>query len=234
MMNLNDLKDSYNQLDRNLEFLSKQRKTDSDRLAKLEIEMNDAKTKKANTQKAEILLMSKATEIRDSAIDTIESIVTTGIKFIYGDDYRVQFDKHEEQREDGNKSGFKIGFQIVSDTENGELVTGINDRGGGLAEVTSSLVRFAFLKMKNHDGFILLDESWSAVSADLKMQNLIEFIAHYVKENDLQLILNTHRAEMFGKIADNILRVQKNNGVAKVSKVTYETIQEEQLNLIDD
>ena len=170
-MNLNDLKDSYNQLDRNLEFLSKQRKTDSDRLAKLEIEMNDAKTKKANTQKAEILLMSKATEIRDSAIDTIESIVTTGIKFIYGDDYRVQFDKHEEQREDGNKSGFKIGFQIVSDTENGELVTGINDRGGGLAEVTSSLVRFAFLKMKNHDGFILLDESWSAVSADLKMQN---------------------------------------------------------------
>jgi hypothetical protein len=39
---------------------------------------------------------------------------------------------------------------------------------------------------------------------------------------------------MFGKIADNILRVQKNNGVAKVSKVTYETIQEEQLNLIDD
>ena len=234
MMNLNDLKDSYNQLDRNLEFLSKQRKTDSDRLAKLEIEMNDAKTKKANTQKAEILLMSKATEIRDSAIDTIESIVTTGIKFIYGDDYRVQFDKHEEQREDGNKSGFKIGFQIVSETENGELVTGINDRGGGLAEVTSSLVRFAFLKMKNHDGFILLDESWSAVSADLKMQNLIEFIAHYVKENDLQLILNTHRAEMFGKIADNILRVQKNNGVAKVSKVTYETIQEEQLNLIDD
>lgn len=234
MMNLNDLKDSYNQLDRNLEFLSKQRKTDSDRLAKLEIEMNNAKTKKANTQKAEILLMSKATEIRDSAIDTIESIVTTGIKFIYGDDYRVQFDKHEEQREDGNKSGFKIGFQIVSDTENGELVTGINDRGGGLAEVTSSLVRFAFLKMKNHDGFILLDESWSAVSADLKMQNLIEFIAHYVKENDLQLILNTHRAEMFGKIADNILRVQKNNGVAKVSKVTYETIQEEQLNLIDD
>ena len=233
-MNLNDLKDSYNQLDRNLEFLSKQRKTDSDRLAKLEIEMNDAKTKKANTQKAEILLMSKATEIRDSAIDTIESIVTTGIKFIYGDDYRVQFDKHEEQREDGNKSGFKIGFQIVSDTENGELVTGINDRGGGLAEVTSSLVRFAFLKMKNHDGFILLDESWSAVSADLKMQNLIEFIAHYVKENDLQLILNTHRAEMFGKTADNILRVQKNNGVAKVSKVTYETIQEEQLNLIDD
>jgi hypothetical protein len=233
-MNLSDLKTKYNALDRELEFLSKQRKIDTDRLSKLEQEMNDAKNKKSNTQKAEILLMSKATEIRDSAIDTIESIVTTGIKFIYGDDYRVQFDKHEEQREDGNKSGFKIGFQIVSETENGELVTGINDRGGGLAEVTSSLVRFAFLKMKNHDGFILLDESWSAVSADSKMQNLIEFIAHYVKENDLQLILNTHRAEMFGKIADNILRVQKLNGVAKVSKVTYETIQEEQLSLIDD
>jgi hypothetical protein len=233
-MNLIDLKTKYNALDRELEFLTKQRKIDVERLSKLEQEMNDAKNKKSNTQKAEILLMSKATEIRDSAIDTIESIVTTGIKFIYGDDYRVQFDKHEEQREDGNKSGFKIGFQIVSETENGELVTGINDRGGGLAEVTSSLVRFAFLKMKNHDGFILLDESWSAVSADSKMQNLIEFIAHYVKENDLQLILNTHRAEMFGKIADNILRVQKLNGVAKVSKVTYETIQEEQLSLIDD
>lgn len=233
-MNLSEIKSSYNKLDRDLEFLEKQKKIDEKKLNQLEEDMNLAKSKKSNTQKAEILLMSKATEIRDSAIDTIEKIVTTGIKFIYGDDYRVQFDKHEEQREDGNKSGFKIGFQIVSDTENGELVTGINDRGGGLAEVTSSLVRFAFLKMKNHDGFILLDESWSAVSADSKMQNLIEFIAHYVKENDLQLILNTHRAEMFGKIADNILRVQKENGVAKVSKVSYETIQEEQLNLIDD
>lgn len=232
-MNLNDLTKIYNTLERDLDFLNKQRKLDNDRLDKISKELEAAKSKKINTQKAEMLLMSKATEIRDSAIETIENIVTTGIKFIYGDDYSVQFNKHEEQREQGQKSGFRIDFEIISGAEDGNLVTGIDDRGGGLGEVTSSLVRFAFLKMKNHDGFILLDESWSAVSADSKMENLIEFIDHYVKENDLQLILNTHRAEMFGKIANNILKVKKENGVAKVTKVSCETIQEEQKNLID-
>ena len=146
---------------------------------------------------------------------------------------QLQFNKHEGQREQGQKSGYNITFEIVSISNGEELVTGIDDRGGGLLEVASALTRLAFLKMKKHDAFIILDESWSAVSADSKMENLIEFIKYHVEENDLQLILNTHRQEIFGKIANKIIRVTKKDGIANMIPVTYDVIQEEQKSLID-
>jgi DNA repair exonuclease SbcCD ATPase subunit len=232
-MTLKDLKQKYDKIDRHLEYLEKQKKNDVDRLNLLNTQLEKLKLDKTYTQKAEVMMISKATEIRDSAIDTIESIVTLGVKFIYGDDYRVQFNKHEEQREQGQKSGFNISFEIVSNSNGEELVTGIDDRGGGLLEVASALTRLAFLKMKKHDAFIILDESWSAVSADSKMENLIEFIKYHVEENDLQLILNTHRQEIFGKIANKIIRVTKKDGIANMTPVTYDVIQEEQKSLID-
>jgi DNA repair exonuclease SbcCD ATPase subunit len=232
-MTLKDLKQKYDKIDRHLEYLEKQKKNDVDRLNLLNTQLEKLKLDKTYTQKAEVMMISKATEIRDSAIDTIESIVTLGVKFIYGDDYRVQFNKHEEQREQGQKSGFNISFEIVSNSNGEELVPGIDDRGGGLLEVASALTRLAFLKMKKHDAFIILDESWSAVSADSKMENLIEFIKYHVEENDLQLILNTHRQEIFGKIANKIIRVTKKDGIANMTPVTYDVIQEEQKSLID-
>jgi DNA repair exonuclease SbcCD ATPase subunit len=232
-MTLKEFKQKYDKIDRHLEYLEKQKKNDVDRLDLLNTQLEKLKLDKTYTQKAEVMLISKATEIRDSAIDTIESIVTLGVKFIYGDDYRVQFNKHEEQREQGQKSGFNISFEIVSNSNGEELVTGIDDRGGGLLEVASALTRLAFLKMKKHDAFIILDEAWSAVSADSKMENLIEFIKYHVEENDLQLILNTHRQEIFGKIANKIIRVTKKDGIANMTPVTYDVIQEEQKSLID-
>jgi DNA repair exonuclease SbcCD ATPase subunit len=232
-MTLKEFKQKYDKIDRHLEYLEKQKKNDVARLDLLNAQIEKLKTDKTYTQKAEVMMISKATEIRDSAIDTIESIVTLGVKFIYGDDYRVQFNKHEGQREQGQKSGYNITFEIVSISNGEELVTGIDDRGGGLLEVASALTRLAFLKMKKHDAFIILDESWSAVSADSKMENLIEFIKYHVEENDLQLILNTHRQEIFGKIANKIIRVTKKDGIANMIPVTYDVIQEEQKSLID-
>ena len=232
-MTLKELKQKYDKIDRHLEFLEKQKKNDVDRLDFINKQLEQLKENKTNTQKAEMMMIAKTTEIRDTAIDTIERIVTLGVKFIYGDDYRVQFNKHEEQREQGQKSGFNITFEIVSKSNDEELVTGIDDRGGGLLEVASALTRLAFLKMKKHDAFIILDESWSAVSADSKMENLIEFIKYHVEENDLQLILNTHRQEIFGKIANKIIRVTKKDGIANMVPVTYDVIQEEQKSLID-
>ena len=232
-MTLKEFKQKYDKIDRHLEYLEKQKKNDVARLDLLNAQIEKLKTDKTYTQTAEVMMISKATEIRDSAIDTIESIVTLGVKFIYGDDYRVQFNKHEGQREQGQKSGYNITFEIVSISNGEELVTGIDDRGGGLLEVASALTRLAFLKMKKHDAFIILDESWSAVSADSKMENLIEFIKYHVEENDLQLILNTHRQEIFGKIANKIIRVTKKDGIANMIPVTYDVIQEEQKSLID-
>ena len=127
-MTLKEFKQKYDKIDRHLEYLEKQKKNDVARLDLLNAQIEKLKTDKTYTQKAEVMMISKATEIRDSAIDTIESIVTLGVKFIYGDDYRVQFNKHEGQREQGQKSGYNITFEIVSISNGEELVTGIDDR----------------------------------------------------------------------------------------------------------
>jgi DNA repair ATPase RecN len=121
-MTLKDLKQKYDKIDRHLEYLEKQKKNDVDRLNLLNTQLEKLKLDKTYTQKAEVMMISKATEIRDSAIDTIESIVTLGVKFIYGDDYRVQFNKHEEQREQGQKSGFNISFEIVSNSNGSDTL----------------------------------------------------------------------------------------------------------------
>ena len=56
------------------------------------------------------------------------------------------------------------------------------------------------------------------------MINLIDFINEYIKTADIQVLFITHRAEMFGKNADNILQVSKNHGIANVAQVSYDDI----------
>ena len=80
------------------------------------------------------------------------------------------------------------------------------------------------LKELNFRGIIILDETWVSVSADEKMINLIKFLNHYVDECDIQVLFITHRAEMFGKNANSILQVSKNDGIANVKKVSFDDI----------
>jgi len=65
------------------------------------------------------------------------------------------------------------------------------------------------------------------------MEMLIDFIKEYVEITDSQLIFVTHRAENFGKIANVIYLVQKENGVAKSSQISYEEIVERQLSFVN-
>jgi chromosome segregation ATPase len=59
------------------------------------------------------------------------------------------------------------------------------------------------------------------------MSALIDFFEGYIKSSKAQIILITHRAEMFGKIADNILHVKKEDGLANVRSISYQEYLEE-------
>jgi hypothetical protein len=59
------------------------------------------------------------------------------------------------------------------------------------------------------------------------MSALINFFEGYIKSSQVQIILITHRAEMFGKIADNILLVKKEDGLANIRSVSYTEYLEE-------
>ena len=74
---------------------------------------------------------------------------------------------------------------------------------------------------------MILDETWVSVSNDEKLHNLVKFLHHYIEESELQVLLVTHRAETFGKIADNILKVYKEQGVGKCIPISYDDLIEQ-------
>lgn len=197
-------------------------------IEKLEEKKNKLETlieKKENTNKASIFLKSRALETRKESLDTISSMCTQAIQSVYGPDYELIFDYNENLLSKGSKSGFNITPKIISGLNDDKLITPIKDsRGGGLMEVLSVLLRFAILRFYDSNSTVILDETWASVSADEKMFKLITFINDYVKETGIQVLFITHRAEMFGKDADNIIAVKKIDGVANVSKISYDDV----------
>ena len=191
-------------------------------------ELELLKINKEKNNQAALFLKSKAADTRKTSCEVIDDIVTKAIQPIYGDDYSFSFQSNEKAIEKGLKSSFNLIPTISSKLGNSILSTSIKDsRGGGLSEVMSVLLRLAFLNLNGYNGLVVLDESWAAVSADEKMDSLINFFDGYVKESGIQVLLITHRTEMFGKIADNILKVKKENGSANVYPATYEEVLEE-------
>lgn len=181
--------------------------------------------KRSIANRSSLFLKSRAYNVRKNSIDVVNQIVTDALKPIYGDDYEFVLAINEEKLAKGESSGFNIKPLIISDIDGKRIATSVQSaRGGGVTEIVSVILRFAFLKLVNYNGLIVLDETWASVSADEKMLNLIDFLNYYVKEADVQVLFITHRAEMFGKNADNIIHVNKSNGVADIKKISYNDI----------
>lgn len=172
-----------------------------------------------------VLIKTRASDTRKASIEVINEMITSLIKPMFGDDYIFHFSYNEKALESGIKSGFNIIPEITRKVNGKMFTSGIKDSvGGGLCEIISVWLRFAFLKLNNHRGLVILDENWTAVSFDNKMDQLIRNFDDYIKESQSQVLLITHRAEMFGKIADNIVRVVNIDGKANIEYPSYEQI----------
>lgn len=191
-------------------------------------EMLEIQSTKDKTNRAGLFLKSKAHDTRKKSCESIDEMITKAIKMIYGEDYSFNLKYKDTSGEINSKSSFNIIPSITSNQEGQMITTTIKDsRGGGLIEVMSVLLRLAFLNLSGYNGLVILDETWAAVSADNKMSALIDFFEGYIKSSKAQIILITHRAEMFGKIADNILHVKKEDGLANVRSISYQEYLEE-------
>ena len=76
-------------------------------------------------EQASLFLQSEIVERRQKATEAIESIGTSSLRMIYGDDYALVFNTFDEKREKGEKGGFKMEIQIKSDLKNQPLITGL-------------------------------------------------------------------------------------------------------------
>ena len=96
--------------------------------------------------------------------------------------------------------------------------------GGGVLEIISVLLRFAFGTYNNYGGIYVLDEALSAVSKDGVMEKLLIFLDRYIKELGLQVILITHSAEKFSQISTLNYLVYKELGIARLRLVSRDDI----------
>jgi hypothetical protein len=196
------------------EQLEKQIKEEQDSLATLQEEQ------KLNSQ-ANLFMLSEIVDRRQSQLQAIQSIATSALQQIYGDEYSLKFETFEEQRKDG-VNNFKIEIKIISPHNGENIETGLlNERGGGLIEVVSFALRIAALKWLKYNGPILLDEAWKSMSNDYKIDRVVEFLREVTDSTERQVILVTHMFDKFGPEADNIVHITKENGIAKPSIITY-------------
>jgi DNA repair exonuclease SbcCD ATPase subunit len=175
---------------------------------------------KLNSQ-ASLFLLSEIFERRQAQLTAIENIATSALRQVYGDEYSLKFDTFEEKRKDGGNN-FKIEIKIISPHEGEDMETGLlGERGGGLIETVSFALRIAALKWLNYNGPILLDEAWKSMSTDGKIDEVASFLKDVSIQSGRQVILITHMLDKFGKTADNIIKINKVNGVAETQRIEF-------------
>ena len=229
-MDLSEIKKECNKIERNLIALEIERDALAALLAEQELKLLELETKKDHNKKGQIFLRMKAADTRVQALASIEEIVTAALKEMYGEDYKFTLELKEVSSKDGENTGLFTILPCVEKLIDGKLTNRpIKDsNGGGLMEIVSVLLRFAFGTYNNYNGIYVLDEAFSAVSKDGIMGQLLVFLDRYIAELGLQVMLITHSAESFSQISSQNYLVYKEDGIAKVKPATRDDILEMQ------
>ena len=198
-------KGAYDQIKKNL-------KLEEDKL----IEFKEEQQK---SHQAYLFLMSEIIDRRTVAISSIEEMSTHALCQVFGDGYKLKFDTFEEKRKEGNNT-FKMEMKISSPFEGEELTTGLlGERGGGVVETVSFALRIAVVDWLGYEGPILMDEAYKSLSDDDKIRSIAEFLSDIAEQTGRQFIFATHKADVFGKVADRIIMIKKKDGIAQIEYV---------------
>ena len=177
---------------------------------------------------AELFLRTEIRERRRKTTADIADMGTAALKHVYGGDYALRFaEAGDADASAGGKAAndksasLKMEIEIVSLLDGEELTTGLlGERGGGVVEVVAFALRMAALGWRRYEGPLILDEAYKSMSADEKITRVAEFLAHVTEQTGRQVVFATHKADMFGPVAGNVLRVTQTDGVASVERLT--------------
>jgi hypothetical protein len=169
--------------------------------------------------KTQQFLLEEVKGRRKQAMESIENMGTCALRLVYGQGYRLKFNTFDEDKKDG-VSKFKMELNIVSPFEDGELTTDLmGARGGGVVEIVAFAIRIAALNWAHYTGPLILDEAYKSMSNDGKLKSVANFLYEVSKSTNRQIIFATHKSDVFGEIADNIILVENNNGIAKCTYI---------------
>jgi DNA repair exonuclease SbcCD ATPase subunit len=154
-------------------------------------------------------------EQRQNAVQhQIETIVTQGLRTIFGDDLSFHLVTGVERKTP------VVNFVVRSTLDGSVVDTDVMDaRGGGLAAIVGFLLRVVVLLLSRdrQATILIMDETFAHVSAEYEPR-LAEFLRELADKTGIQIVLVTH-SDAFSDLADCRYRFELVNGVTVVKPV---------------
>ena len=164
-------------------------------------------------EKASVYMLSFADERLDEVHRRVETLVTHGLQTIFGRE-----DLALVVRSETKASRLETSFYLRSEIDGQVMETSVLEaHGGGISAVVGFLLRLILALLTNKRPLLLLDESFSHVSAEYEPA-LAEFVSELAKRTDCQIILVTH-STAFEEFADTVYRLKLKDGRTHVEYV---------------
>ena len=166
-----------------------------------------------NLKIIEAYLSQFADERQAQVFKQIESTVTEGLRYIFQEDLRLDV----SNKLVGSRS--EVVFSVISETEEGELKTGVMDaRGGGVAAIVGFLTQAVLILLTpGLRPFMALDETFRNVSSEYQ-EPLGQFVSDLCSRTGLQVLLVTHQPEI-AEFADAHYAFTQSSGTTNIKKV---------------
>ncbi len=159
-----------------------------------------------------VLFQMTSDHAREQARQTIESMVSRALQYVFGADleFKVRIEESRGRPE--------VEFYVAS-TYGGEAVVENRPqdaRGGGVVDVISLALRLVLLQSSRPpiQGPLVLDEPAKHVSEEFAL-NVAEFLKEAARVFDRQVIMVTHNHQLAG-VADRAFRVELEAGKSVV------------------
>lgn len=146
---------------------------------------------------------------RSNIKSKIETILTEGLRMVYGENYHVELTYCFKN----NRSHMDI--EVVKKTPLGDVQRTMDGFGGGVSDCISVPLRLlVLLGSRQTDKVCILDEAYKHVDID-RVENVAQFIKSIANKLGIQVILLSHH-EIMQNVADTVFQMQDNNGKSSI------------------
>jgi DNA repair ATPase RecN len=229
---LHKYKSALESLKQEYQELNGQKKIIQNKIKSTNTEINKLMKEQEKNSNISSVLQKAAELSRTNTKDHLKKVVSSALKYVFGKDYEFVIDLTT------SRGVASAEFYIKYTEGKSEIKVKPQDSsGGGVIDVISTALRFAFLELlgdPNIQGTIVLDEPGKMVSegAALKMASLIEELKRTFGR---QVIMSTHN-DVYGTSADREILVSQSGAYSyvKINNTNPINVIEEDIEIEED
>lgn len=211
---INNLKNKYTEMVNKYNSDTGKKEYIENSICQIDLDIQNRKALDLNLQKANNILNDVSNITRQHAKEKLELIVTSALRYAYDEEMDFIVDLSVKR---GVPS---VDFKIKTIVDGAECIKNpINSNGGGVTDVISTALRFAYLMAIDEKlaKIIVLDEPGKMVSEGVS-EKYAEFIKDLADSFDMQTIYITHK-DSLEHITSNTVRVTKVNKASRIQQL---------------